>query len=85
MSHHNLVHKFLPMPQALKKYRMQRPQWIKSGKIFRQFQHGIWKKVKSKKEVILEAQREKKQVHIATVMDIRHLKKNAELEPKLQK
>ena len=38
--------------------------------------------VKSKKEVFLEAQRDKKKVHIATLMDICHLK-NAELEPKL--
>ena len=41
-------------------------------------------KVKSKKEVILEAQREQKKVHFAAVMDICHLK-NGELEPKLQK
>ena len=41
-------------------------------------------KVKSKKEVILEAQRDKKKVHCATPMDIRRLK-NAELEPKYQK
>ena len=41
-------------------------------------------KVKSKKKVILEAQREKKKVHFATLMDICHLK-NAELESKLQK
>ena len=41
-------------------------------------------KVKSKKEVILEAQRDKKKVHFATLMDICHLK-NAELEPKFQK
>ena len=39
--------------------------------------------VKSKKEVILEAQRDKKKVHFAALMDICHLK-NAELEPKLQ-
>ena len=41
-------------------------------------------KVKSKKEVILEAQRDKKKVHFATLMDICHLE-NAELEPKLRK
>ena len=41
-------------------------------------------KVKSKKEVILEAQRDKKKVHSATLMDICHLK-NAELEPNFQK
>ena len=36
-------------------------------------------KVKSKKEVILEAQRDRKKVHIAALMDICHLN-NAELE-----
>ena len=41
-------------------------------------------KVKSKKEVILEAPRDEKNVHFATLMDPCHLK-NAELEPKLQK
>ena len=39
---------------------------------------------REKKEVILEAQRDKKKVHFATLMDICHLK-NAELDPKLQK
>ena len=41
-------------------------------------------KVKSKKEVIKEAQKKKKNIHFATLMDICHLK-NAELEPKHQK
>ena len=40
--------------------------------------------MRSKKEVILEAQRDKQKVHFATLMDICHLK-NAEFEPKLQK
>ena len=40
--------------------------------------------VKSKKEVILKALRDKKKVHFAMLMDICHLK-NGELEPKLQK
>ena len=44
----------------------------------------IVKKTKSKKEVILEAQRDKNKVHVATLVEICHLK-NAELEPKLQK
>ena len=43
-----------------------------------------FRKVKSKKDVILEAQRDKKNVHFAALMDICHLK-NSELEPKLQK
>ena len=41
-------------------------------------------KVKSKEEVILEAQRDKKRVHFAALMDTCHLK-NAEVEPRLQK
>ena len=41
-------------------------------------------KVKSKKEVNLEAQKDKMKVHFATLMDIVHLK-NAKLEPKFQK
>ena len=40
--------------------------------------------VKSKKEVILEAQRDIKKVHFATLMDICFLE-NAELEPTFQK
>ena len=39
--------------------------------------------VKSKNEVILEAQKEQRTVHFATLVDICHLK-NAELEPKYQ-
>ena len=38
-------------------------------------QHGIWRMSRAKKEVILEAQRDKKKVHFATRMDISHLKK----------
>ena len=41
-------------------------------------------KVKSKKKVILEAQRDEKKVHFATLLNRCHLK-NAELKPKLQK
>ena len=32
ITHYSLVHKFIPMPQALKKFQMQRQQWIKNGK-----------------------------------------------------
>ena len=44
----------------------------------------LWDKMKSKKEVILEAHRDKKKVHFASLTDICHIK-NAELEPKYQK
>ena len=39
LSHYNLVHKFVPMPQALK-YQMMRQQWKKNGKNLRNFRHG---------------------------------------------
>ena len=41
-------------------------------------------KVNSKREVIEEAQKERRTVHLATRKDICHLK-NSELEPKFQK
>ena len=41
-------------------------------------------KVNSKKEVVLEAQKEQRTVHFDSLMDICHLK-NAELEPNFQK
>ena len=44
----------------------------------------VRKKVKSKKEVTKEAQKNNKKVHFASLMDLRHLK-NSELEPQFQK
>ena len=69
MTHYNLVHKFIPMPQAMKIPDVEK-EWKKLETI------PAWdlEKVKSKKEFILEAQRDKKKVHFATLMDICHLK-----------
>ena len=83
MSHYNLVHKFIPMPQAMKSLDAKAAvdkEWKKLETI------PAWDlgKVKSKKEVVLEEQRVKNKVHFATLMDICYLK-NAELEPHLQK
>ena len=83
LTHYNLVHKFIPMPQAMKipdAKAVVDMDWKKLETI------PAWDlgKVNSNKEVILEAQRDKKKVHFASLMDILHLK-NAELEPKLQK
>ena len=82
-SHYNLVHKFIPMPQAMKipdaKAAVDK-EWKKLETI------PAWhmeKVNRQKEEVILEANRDKNKVHFATMMDIFHLK-NAELEPKLQ-
>ena len=79
MTHYNLVHRFISMPQAMKipdaKAAVDK-EWKKVETIL------AWRlgKVKSKKDDILEAQRDE----LATLMDICHLK-NAALEPQFQK
>ena len=69
MTHYLVVHTFIPMPQAMKILDAEAAvdkEWKKLETIpTRQLE-----KVKSKKEVILEAQRDKKKVHFATLMDI---------------
>ena len=81
--HYNLVHKFIPMPQAMKipaaKAAVDK-EWEKLEKI------SAWNltKVKGKKEVIDEARTKGEKVHFASSMDIGHLK-NAELEAKAPK
>ena len=76
LQHYNLVHKFIPMPQALKipaaKAAVDK-EWEKLKEI------SAWNltKVRSKKEVIDEARTSGAKVHFASLMDICHLK-NAE-------
>ena len=83
LQHYNLIHKFIPMPPAMKipaaKAAVDK-EWEKLEKI------SAWNltKVKSKKEVIDEARTKGAKVHFASLMDICHLK-NAELEAKHQK
>ena len=83
LQHLNLVHKFIPMPQAMKipaaKAAVDK-EWVKLEKI------SAWNltKVRSKKEVIDEARTNGAKVHFASLMDMCHLK-NAELEAKHQK
>ena len=80
LQHYNLVHQFIPMPQAIKipaaKAAVDK-EWEKLEKI------PAWDltKVRSKKEVIDEARTSGATVHFASIMDICHLK-NAELETK---
>ena len=81
--HYNLVHQFIPIPQAMKipaaKAAVDK-EWEKLEKI------PAWDltKVRSKKEVIDEARTKSAKVHSASLMDICHFK-NAELEAKHQK
>ena len=80
LQHHNLVHKFIPMPQAMKipaaKAAVDK-EWEKLEKI----SALNLTKVKSKKQVIDEARTSGATVHFASLMYICHLK-NAELEAK---
>ena len=77
--HYSLVHKFIPMPQPFKipdaKAAVEK-EWEKLKKI------PAWQltKVKNKKEVIEEARNKCRKVHVASLMDLCHLK-NSELEP----
>ena len=83
LQHYNLVHKFIPVPQAMKipaaKAAVDK-EWEKLEKI------SAWNltKVRSKKEVIDEARTSGATVHFASLIDICHLK-NVELEAKHQK
>ena len=83
LQHYNLVHKFIPMPQAMKipaaKAAVDK-EWEKLEKI------SAWNltKVRSKKQVIEEPRTSGAKVHFASLMDICHLK-NAESEAKHQK
>ena len=86
LQHYNLVHKFIPKPQAVKIPAAKAAQaavdkeWEKLEKI------SAWNltKVKSKKQVIDEARMSGATVHFASLMDMFHLK-NAELDAKHQK
>ena len=83
LQHYNLVHIFIPMPQAMKIPAAKAAvdtEWEKLEKI------SAWNltKVRSKKEVIDEARNEGRKVHFAPLMDQCHLK-NSELEPTFQK
>ena len=83
LQHYNLVHIFIPMPQAMKipaaKAAVDK-EWEKLEKI------SAWNltKVRSKSEVIDEARMSGATVHFASIMDICHLK-NAEFVAKHQK
>ena len=83
LSHYNLVHKFILVPQALKILEAKAAvdkEWEKLEKM----PPRTLTKVRSKKEVIQEAQTDGRTVHSAALMDICHLKKS-ELEAKFKK
>ena len=73
MIHWNLAHKFVLVPQAMKIPDAKAAECNK----FETIPARQLEQVKSKKAVILEAQRDKENFHCATLMDICHLQ-NAE-------
>ena len=83
LQHYNLVHKFIPMPQAMKipaaKAAVDK-EWEKLEK------NPAWDttRVRSKSEVIDEARTKGIKVHFGSLMDMCHLK-NAEFGAKHQK
>ena len=83
LQHYNLVHKFIPMLQAMKVPAAKEAVGQGMGKLEK---ISAWNltKVGSKKEVIDEARTTGAKVHFASLMDMCHLK-NAELEAKHQK
>ena len=80
LQHYNLVHKFIPMPQAMKIPAAK----AAVDKEWEKLEAWNLTKVRSKKEVIDEARTSGAKAHLASLMDICHLK-NAELEAKHQK
>ena len=80
LQHYNLVHKFIPMPQAMK---IPAAKAAVDKELEKLEKISAWNltKVRSKKEVIDEARTKGATVHFVSVMDICHLK-NAELEAK---
>ena len=81
--HYNLVRKFIPMPQAMK-IPDAKPAVDKEWKKLETIPAWDVRKVKSKKEVIKEAQKNNNKVSFASLMDLCNLK-NSELEPQLKK
>ena len=83
LQHYNLVHKFIPMPQAMK---IPSAKAAVDKELEKLEQISAWNltKVRSKKGVIDEATTKGAKVHFASLMDICHLK-NAELEAKHEK
>ena len=73
LQHYNFVHKFIPMPQAMKIPAAKSSSGQGMGKLEK---ISAWNltKVRSKKEVIDEARTKGAKVHFASVMDICHLK-----------
>ena len=77
ISHCNLVHKFVPTPQAMNIPDAHGAVVKERKKLEKTIPDWQLDKDRNQKEVIVEAQSDKKKVHFATMIDICHLE-NAE-------
>ena len=83
LNHYSLVHKFIPMPQAMK-IPDAKAAVEKEWKNWSKFPTWQLTQVRNKKEVIDEARNKGRKIHFASLMDLCHLK-NLEVEPQFQK
>ena len=87
LQHYNLVHKFVPMPEALK-IPAAKAAVDKECEKLEKISSWNLTKVRSKSEVIDEARTKGAKVHFASLINICHLR-NADLEakkaPKIQR
>ena len=84
LQHYNLVHKFIPMPQAMKNSCSKGSSGQGMEKKRRKIRRGTWRKSEVKKRWSMKQGRRAQTVHFASLMVICHLK-NADLEAKHQK
>ena len=82
LSHHNLVRKIIPVPQAMKNTRCKTCSGERMGKLKKILARQLTK-VRNQKEVIAGARNEDRTVHFATLMDLCHLE-NLVLELQFQ-
>ena len=80
LNYYNLVHKSIPMPKAMKIPHAKASADKEREKLEKL---PAWQltKVRAKKEVIDEARKEGRTVHLASLMDICHLK-DSKLDPR---
>ena len=83
MSHHNQVHKFIPIPSDEKSgCKSSSGQGMEEAR--NNFSVAAEKKSKAERRLFWRHRERQRKVHFATLVDTCHLK-NAELEPPFQK
>ena len=71
-SHYSLVHKFIPMPQALK-MPIAKAAVERESENRRKYRHGSWRKSETTKRWSMKQGIKAEKVHFASLMDLCHL------------